>query len=116
MNERLRELTFIADFTGKNPNVYFEAGLADAWRKKWIVLAQSATDLAFDVQHIRAIIYSNKMGGDENLKEHLRRAIEETMGLGRLTELSTGLERGVLRLCRSFGAKLLNELLTRTLD
>jgi hypothetical protein len=35
----------IVDFTGRNPNVYFEAGLADAWKKKWIVLAQSPADL-----------------------------------------------------------------------
>lgn len=31
----------IVDFTGKNPNVYYEAGLADAMRNDWIVLAQS---------------------------------------------------------------------------
>src|SRR5688572_20124800 len=26
----------VVDFTNRNPNVYFEAGLADAWKKKWI--------------------------------------------------------------------------------
>jgi hypothetical protein len=70
----------IVDFTGMNTNVYFEAGLADAWKKKWIVLAQSPSDLAFDVQHVRAIMYSNSMGADENLKEALRRALQETLG------------------------------------
>lgn len=30
----------LVDLTGKNPNVYYEAGLADAWGRKWIVLAQ----------------------------------------------------------------------------
>jgi len=69
----------IVDFTGRNTNVYFEAGLADAWKKKWIVLAQSPADLAFDVRHVRAIIYSNSMGADENLKEALRRALQETL-------------------------------------
>jgi hypothetical protein len=61
----------VVDFTNRNPNVYFEAGLADAWKKKWIVLAQSTNDLAFDVQHIRTIIYSNKMGADSKLRESL---------------------------------------------
>jgi hypothetical protein len=70
----------VADFTNRNPNVYFEAGLADAWKKKWIVLAQSTNDLAFDVQHIRTIIYSNKMGADSKLRESLEQALKATMG------------------------------------
>jgi hypothetical protein len=71
----------IVDFTGKNPNVYYEAGLADAWKKKWIVLSQSSDDLTFDVRHIRTILYSNKMGADVQLRAHLSRAIRETMGM-----------------------------------
>jgi hypothetical protein len=35
----------IVDFTNKNPNVYYEAGLADAMKKDWIVLTQSSTPL-----------------------------------------------------------------------
>ncbi len=70
----------VVDFTNRNPNVYFEAGLADAWKKKWIVLAQSMNDLAFDVQHIRTIIYSNKMGADSRLRENLEQALKETLG------------------------------------
>jgi hypothetical protein len=70
----------VVDFTNKNPNVYFEAGLADAWKKKWIVLAQSPTDLTFDVRHIRTIIYSHKMGADVTLKQSLEKALKETMG------------------------------------
>src|SRR5262249_40674396 len=26
----------VIDFTNRNPNVYFEAGIADAWKKKWV--------------------------------------------------------------------------------
>ena len=73
----------IVDFTNKNPNVYYEAGLADAWKKKWIVIAQSSGDLTFDVRHIRTIIYSNTMGADVQLREKLGGAINETMGLAR---------------------------------
>ena len=71
----------IIDFTGKNPNVYFEAGLAYAWSKKWILLAQDDDDLAFDVRNIRTIFYANTMGADAQLKEDLRKAIRETMGI-----------------------------------
>lgn len=66
----------IVDFTGKNPNVYYEAGLADAWKKDWIVLAQSSEDMTFDVRHIRSIRYTNTMGADIKLEEDLRKAIE----------------------------------------
>ena len=58
---------------GRNPNVYFEAGMAFAWNKNWIVLAQSAADLSFDVQHVRTLLYSNRMGADVQLRESLRR-------------------------------------------
>lgn len=66
----------LVDFTGRNPNVYYEAGLADAWKKNWIILAQSADDLSFDVRHIRTIYYSNVMGADVKLASDLDRALE----------------------------------------
>ena len=83
----------IVDFTDKNPNVYYEAGLADAWKKKWIVLAQSPDDLLFDVRHIRTIMYSNSMGADIQLREKLSGAIEETTGMGRQRDLSEASNR-----------------------
>jgi hypothetical protein len=66
----------IVDFTGRNPNVYYEAGLADAWRKDWIVLAQTSDDMTFDVRHIRSIRYSNTMGADIRLRENLQEALQ----------------------------------------
>jgi len=69
----------LVDFTGRNPNVYYEAGLADAWKKKWIVIAQSIDDLAFDVRHVRTILYSNTMGADVKFRDDLGRAIRETL-------------------------------------
>jgi hypothetical protein len=69
----------IIDFTGRNPNVYFEAGIADALNRRWIILAQLKNDLAFDVQHIRAIMYLDKMGSDEKFKDDLHRALDATL-------------------------------------
>ena len=65
----------ICDFTGRNPNVYYEAGLADAWRKDWIVLSQTSEDMTFDVRHIRSIRYSNTMGADIRLRDELAQAL-----------------------------------------
>jgi hypothetical protein len=66
----------IVDFTNQNPNVYYEAGLADAMKKDWIILVQSTDDLAFDVRHIRCIQYSNVMGADQKLRTNLETALE----------------------------------------
>ena len=69
----------MVDFTKRNPNVYFEAGLADAWKKRWIVQAQSTDDLAFDVRQIRTMIYSNTMGADSRLRMSLEHALKKIM-------------------------------------
>lgn len=69
------DLVFV-DFTGRNPNVYYEAGLAEAWKKDWIVMAQASEDMTFDVRHIGSIRYSNTMGADVTLREDLKQAIE----------------------------------------
>lgn len=66
----------IVDFTGKNPNVYYEAGLADAWKKDWIVLAQASEDMTFDVRHIGSIRYNNTMGADKSLRADLQKALQ----------------------------------------
>ena len=66
----------IVDFTGRNPNVYYEAGLADAWRKDWIVLSQTSEDMTFDVRHVRSIRYSNTMGADIRLCNDLGQALQ----------------------------------------
>ena len=73
----------IVDFTGRNPNVYYEAGLADAWKKSWIVIAQSVDDLTFDVKHIRTVMYSDRMGADIRFREELQKAISETIAFTR---------------------------------
>ena len=62
----------LVDLTGRNPNVYYEAGLADAWGRKWIVLAQSAEDVTFDMRQIRFIRYENRIGADVELSANLR--------------------------------------------
>lgn len=73
----------IVDFSGRNPNVYYEAGLADAMKKDWIFLAQSTEDLTFDVRHIRSITYSNVMGANERLTTDLENALK-ALGYQRL--------------------------------
>ena len=80
VKQRISEADLVlVDFTGRNPNVYYEAGLADAFKKDWIVLAQTSDDMTFDVRHIRSIRYSNTMGADIRLRDDLNQALR---GLG----------------------------------
>jgi hypothetical protein len=48
----------IADATGRNPNVFYEMGLADAVGKRLVVLTQSMDDVPFDLRHRRTIRYN----------------------------------------------------------
>jgi len=64
----------VADLTGKNPNVFYEMGLAHALGKNVLTLAQSMNDVPFDLGHRRVIVYSPERLDDLGTK--LSQAIE----------------------------------------
>ena len=47
----------LADLTGKNPNVFYELGLAHALAKPAILIAESINDVPFDLRSLRVIVY-----------------------------------------------------------
>lgn len=47
----------VADLTGRNPNVFYEAGLSHALPRKTVLLTQNASDIPFDLQSIRYLKY-----------------------------------------------------------
>lgn len=49
----------VCDFTGTNPNVLYEAGLAHAWSKRTIFIAERGTVLPFDTRDEATILYDN---------------------------------------------------------
>lgn len=51
----VRARVVIADLTGRNPNVYYELGVAHSFAKPVIILVDSPRSLAFDLQGERAI-------------------------------------------------------------
>ena len=72
----------IIDLTGRNPNVFYEAGFAEALNRPYILITQDIlSDLAFDIQHIRVLQYSNAIGGEKDLELKLTEAIKQTTGL-----------------------------------
>lgn len=47
----------VAELTGRNPNVFYELGLAHALKKPVVLVASNENDVPFDVRHIRVIYY-----------------------------------------------------------
>ncbi len=63
----------IADLTSRNPNVFYELGVAHELGKPVILLTQSADDVPFDVKHQRYIEYADTVSGASALKAALLR-------------------------------------------
>jgi hypothetical protein len=47
----------VAELTEKNANVFYELGLAHAIGKPVVLIADNLTDIPFDLQSLRVIIY-----------------------------------------------------------
>lgn len=48
----------VAELTSRNPNVFYELGLAHALSKPVVLVASKEEDVPFDLQHIRVIYYN----------------------------------------------------------
>jgi hypothetical protein len=69
----------VAVCTGKNANVFYELGLAEAMGHVPILVAPNARHLPFDKAHCRCHMYGTKREPIETLSERLARAIRETI-------------------------------------
>lgn len=47
----------VAELTSRNPNVFYELGLAHALKKPVVLISSNEEDVPFDLQHIRVIYY-----------------------------------------------------------
>jgi hypothetical protein len=47
----------VAELTGRNPNVFYELGLAHAMGKPVVLVSSNEVDVPFDLKHIRVIYY-----------------------------------------------------------
>lgn len=56
-----RSKLLLADLTGKNPNVFYELGLAHALAKPVIMVAESMDDIPFDLRALRIILYDKNI-------------------------------------------------------
>jgi hypothetical protein len=47
----------VAELTARNPNVFYELGLAHALKKPVVLVSSNESDVPFDLHHIRVIYY-----------------------------------------------------------
>lgn len=67
----------IADLTTNNPNVFYELGLAHGLGIPTVLLAQSITDVPFDLRSYKIHIYDTHFNKIERLKQFLKRLAEQ---------------------------------------
>jgi len=61
----------VCDFTGKNPNVFYETGIAHTLGKHVVPITQSAADIPFDLRHHRYLSYLDNAEGRSHLEAAL---------------------------------------------
>jgi hypothetical protein len=66
----------IGDLTTRNPNVFYEVGLAHAIGKKVILITQNMDDVPFDLRALRCIVYSLELDGPKKFETDLRKTLK----------------------------------------
>lgn len=70
----------LADVTGKNPNVFYELGLAHAARKPVVIVTADIADVPFDLQPLRVLVYDVRQPTwGETLQASITTALRETL-------------------------------------
>jgi hypothetical protein len=83
----------IAELTSKNPNVFYELGLAHALEKPVVLVSSNQDDVPFDLRHIRVILYdqSDPFWGDkliDKVADNIKSAISNPEdAIFRITDL-----------------------------
>lgn len=70
----------LADLTGKNPNVFYELGLAHAITKPAVLITASMDDVPFDLRSLRILVYNKNLPNwGEKLRKNITKALNETL-------------------------------------
>lgn len=67
-----RARVVICDCTGRNPNVFYEIGIAHTLGRDVILITQNEADIPFDLRHLRYVPYLNNGEGLNALGERLQ--------------------------------------------
>jgi hypothetical protein len=72
-----RSKVVICDCTGRNPNVFYEIGIAHTLGREVILITQADTDIPFDLRHLRYVRYLNNGEGLQELSARLQPRLTE---------------------------------------
>ena len=78
-NLLFRARVVIVDFTGKNPNVMYETGIAHTLGKDVVPISQSLDDVPFDMAHHRVLKYLPNVEGIAQLESRLAAKLKPTI-------------------------------------
>lgn len=60
VSSMIKARAVIADVTGRNPNVFYELGLAHAFDKPTVLISEAADDAPFNIRQNRILFYHSK--------------------------------------------------------
>lgn len=75
-----RSKVVVCDCSGKNANVFYEAGIAHTLGRDVVLITQSDEDIPFDLRHLRYIRYLNNGEGRAALAERLNQRLADLAG------------------------------------
>jgi hypothetical protein len=71
-----RAAIVVCDFTTRNPNVFYEAGIAHTLGRHLVPITQSAADIPFDLQQHRYLHYLNNAEGRAKMSTDLGKRLQ----------------------------------------
>ena len=66
----------VCDCSDRNPNVFYEIGIAHTLGREVVLLAQKEADVPFDLRHLRYVQYHNNPDGRKALRDDLGRRLQ----------------------------------------
>jgi hypothetical protein len=75
-----RSRVVVCDCTGRNPNVFYEAGIAHTLGREVILITQNEQDVPFDLRHLRYIRHLNNAEGRAALTTALQGRMQTILG------------------------------------
>lgn len=76
----VRSRIVVCDFSGKNPNVFYEVGIAHALGRDVVPIVQNLDDIPFDLKHHRVLKYFANSQGLAELTQRLEEKIRNLCG------------------------------------
>lgn len=73
-----RSALLIADVTNKNPNVFYELGIAHTVGRDVILISQKKEDVPFDIQNLQYYLYTDDESGKQKLRDEIKNLMKQT--------------------------------------